>query len=66
MNRDKCTLPVDLNKLAVVLDGIREDVCEGSDGNGYALERALCMLADISLHLKGIPYHAGFDFDISA
>ncbi|HCL5072168.1 TPA: hypothetical protein N2F43_001404 [Salmonella enterica] len=56
---------IDLNKLALLLDKIRDDVCDGTDGDSSALERSLCMLADISSHLKGIHYYASFDFDIS-
>lgn len=59
------SVEVDLNKLALLLDQIRNDVCDGSDGDSSAQERTLCMLADISLHLKGIHYYASFDFDIS-
>ncbi|EBD9555674.1 hypothetical protein PAB16_003737 [Salmonella enterica] len=62
-----CTSPVDvdLNKLALLLDKIREDVCDGSDGYSSAMERALCMLSVVSLHLRGIHYYASYDFDIS-
>ncbi|EAA4449080.1 hypothetical protein DPE66_24325 [Salmonella enterica subsp. enterica] len=68
MDTSKCHIPpvgIDLNKLALLLDNIRNDVCDGSDGDSSAMERALCMLADVSLHLKGIHYYASYDFDIS-
>lgn len=56
---------VDLGKLALVLDRIRNDVCDGSDGDNSALYRAISVLSDVSSHLKGIPYHADFEFDIN-
>lgn len=56
---------VDLNKLALLLDKIRDDVCNGSDDDSTARERTLCVLADILSHLKGIHYYASFDFNIS-
>lgn len=65
LKRNTSSVAVDPNKLALLLDKIRDDVCDGTDGDSSALERALCMLADLSLHLKGIHYYASYDFDIS-
>ncbi|EEC1173233.1 hypothetical protein KHA76_001762 [Salmonella enterica subsp. houtenae serovar 44:z36,[z38]:-] len=65
LKRNTSSVAVDLHKLALLLDKIRDDVCDGTDGDSSAMERALCMLADVSSHLRGIHYYASYDFDIS-
>lgn len=64
LKRNSQSVVVDLNKLVLLLDKIRDDVSNGSDGYSFAWELALCMLADISSHLRGIHYYASYDFDI--